>query len=326
MSCHLDDYDGADDPDHRSSGFPTDCEICHGSSAMTWENGKFSHATFSLKGQHKVSQCSDCHPDGQYAGTSSDCMSCHLDDYDGADDPDHRSSGFPTDCVACHGTSANTWEDGQFSHSTFELRGQHKVAQCSDCHPDGQYAGTSSDCVSCHLDDYNSADDPDHRTTGFPTDCVACHGTSIVSWQNVTFDHNSYWPLKGAHITLDCSSCHAQGYELPQNCYGCHAQDYDDTSDPDHSTAGFPPDCELCHYPTHFLWSQAVFDHQFPINSGKHSSADCTDCHLTSNYREFSCLGCHPHNKTRMDNEHGGVAGYVYKSLACYACHPQGRD
>jgi hypothetical protein len=113
---------------------------------------------------------------------------------------------------------------------------------------------------------------------------------------------------------------------LPRDCFGCHTQDYNDTINPDHTTASFPTDCELCHYPTHFSWSQAVFDHRFPINSGKHSNADCTDCHLTSNYREFSCLSCHQHNKTRMDNQHQDVTGYVYESLACYACHPQGRE
>jgi hypothetical protein len=323
--CHLDDYNRADDPDHKKSGFPTDCVVCHGTSANTWEDGKFSHTAFQLVGQHKVAQCSDCHPDGKYAGTSQDCVSCHLDDYNSADDPDHKTLNFPTDCVVCHGTSANTWENGKFAHTAFPLVGQHKVAQCSDCHSSGQYAGTSSACISCHLDDYNAADDPDHRALNFPTDCVACHGTSFVSWQTVTFDHSTYWTLKGAHTRLDCSDCHTQGYDLPQNCYGCHAQDYNSTSDPDHGRAGFPTDCEICHYPTHFSWSQAVFDHQFPIGSGKHSSASCSDCHVSSNYKEFSCLTCHTHDKTRMDNQHEDVVGYAYESQACYACHPQGR-
>jgi hypothetical protein len=52
----------------------------------------------------------------------------------------------------------------------------------------------------------------------------------------------------------------------------------------------------------------------------------CTDCHLTSNYREFSCLDCHAHEKTSMDNEHRDVSGYTYNSQSCYGCHPQGRE
>ena len=326
VSCHLDDYNDAEDPAHQALNFPTDCVACHGSSASTWEGANYTHTAFPLVGQHKVAQCSDCHPDGRYAGTSADCVSCHQDDYNNAEDPDHQALNFPTDCVVCHGSSASTWEGASFSHSSFPLVGQHQVAQCSDCHPNGIYAGTPLACVSCHLDDYNNTVDPNHQALNFSTVCDTCHGTSFVSWQAVTFDHSAYWPLRGAHTTLNCSSCHAQGYDLPRDCYGCHTQDYNDTNDPDHSTAGFPTDCELCHYPAHFLWSQAVFDHQFPINSGKHSNADCTECHLTSNYREFSCLGCHPHNKNRMDNKHENVMGYAYESLACYACHPQGSD
>ena len=326
VSCHLDDYNSADEPDHQASGFPTDCVACHGASATTWEDAEFSHAVFPLRGEHRLAQCSDCHSSGVYAGLSADCVSCHLDDYNSADDPDHQASEFPTDCAACHGTSAATWEDAEFSHAAFPLRGEHQLAQCSDCHSGGVYAGLSTDCVSCHLDDYTGADDPDHQASGFPTDCIACHGTSFTSWLDATFDHSVYWLLQGAHANLSCSSCHEQGYNLPKDCYGCHAQDYENTTDPDHSTAGFPPDCVLCHFPTHLLWSQAVFDHQFPIDSGKHSNASCSDCHVSSNFREFSCLTCHPHDKTRMDNQHQDVTGYVYESQACYACHPQGTE
>ena len=326
VSCHRDDYNDAEDPDHQALNFPTDCVACHGSSATTWEGASYSHTVFLLLGQHKTAQCSDCHPDGNYAGTSSTCVSCHRDDYDSADDPDHQALNFPTDCVSCHGSSATTWEGASYTHASFQLAGQHLAAQCSDCHPDGNYAGTSTACVSCHLDDYNSTTDPDHQALSFSTACETCHGTSYISWQTVTFDHSEYWPLQGAHTSLSCSSCHDQGYNLPHDCYGCHATDYENTTDPGHAIAGFPTDCVICHFPSHLYWTQAVFDHQFPIASGKHSNAECSDCHITSNYKEFSCITCHTHNETRMSNEHGGVAGYVYESLACYSCHPQGTD
>lgn len=324
ISCHLDDYNSADDPDHKGLGFPTNCEICHGRTSNTWEGAEFSHTSFPLRGEHRLQECSACHSSGQYSGLSTECVSCHLDDYNSTDDPNHRALNFPTTCDDCHGTSAKSWEDAEFSHAAFPLKGQHQLAECSDCHTSGTYAGISSACASCHLDDYNSTDDPDHRALNFPTECDDCHGTSANSWEARSFDHASYWPLRGAHTSLDCSRCHAQGYNLPKDCYGCHADDYDATADPNHRTAGFPTDCKTCHYPTHLYWSQAVFDHQFPINSGKHSSASCTDCHVSSNYKEFSCLECHTHDKTRMDNEHQGIAGYVYQSQACYACHPRG--
>lgn len=325
FECHEEEYRESDDPNHEAAGFPYQCQLCH-LSQSTWSGAVFSHDTYILKGRHKVTTCSNCHSSGQYAGLFTECVSCHFDDYNNADDPDHKGLGFPTDCEICHGNDSASWEGAKFAHAIFPLKGEHRLQSCSACHGTGQYAGLSTECVSCHLDDYNGTDDPDHEALNFPTDCEICHDTSAKSWDDATFNHSLYWILQGAHTKLDCSSCHAQGYNLPRDCYGCHVKDYDTATDPNHKTAGFPTDCEICHYPTHLFWSQAVFDHEFPIGSGKHSSADCTDCHVSSNYKDFSCFECHTHNKTRMDNEHQGVAGYVYQSQACYACHPQGKD
>lgn len=38
----------------------------------------------------------------------------------------------------------------------------------------------------------------------------------------------------------------------------------------------------------------------------------------------FSCIDCHAHEQTPMDNKHSGVPGYVWSSPACLACHPDG--
>ncbi len=325
VSCHRAEYRSVKDPDHERAGFPTDCAICHGTRYRTWEGAKFDHDSFVLRGQHKLTDCNDCHGDGVYKGLSSECVSCHLADYNSARDPDHRQLDFPTDCVSCHGNKAQTWEDADFSHDDFVLRGQHKLAACSDCHPDGS-TNISALCISCHRDDYQKTTDPDHVSLNFPTACQTCHGIGAQTWEGATFNHNAIWPLQGAHVGLDCSRCHASGTDLPRNCYGCHSDDYLETTNPDHQAVGFPTTCELCHYPTHFLWTQAVFDHAFPINSGRHGNLDCTDCHLTANFKEFSCIHCHAHNQTNMNNQHRGVTGYVYTSQACYACHPQGRE
>ncbi len=326
VSCHREDYDRADNPDHQKLGFPTACESCHGDRARSWEGAKFDHSAFVLKGQHKLADCSDCHSSGQFAGLPSECFSCHKKDYDGAEDPDHAASGFPFECETCHGTRADTWEDAKFSHTAFPLTGQHKLAQCSDCHAGGQYTGLPSSCISCHLDDYRSAKDPDHQSLNFSTECQVCHGTNAQTWEGAQFDHAAIWPLQGAHTSLDCSQCHVSPTNPPRECYDCHSQDYNSTSDPDHQAAGFPTSCDSCHFPSHVFWTQAVFDHQFPITSGKHSIASCTDCHTTSNYKEFYCFTCHAHNQTNMDKKHKNVGGYVYNSLNCYACHPQGND
>jgi hypothetical protein len=219
-----------------------------------------------------------------------------------------------------------TWTGATVDHSAFPLKGKHQTAVCTDCHTGGQYSGLSPECFSCHQEEYNGASDPNHQQAGFSTDCVPCHGTEAVTWSGAVFDHNQFFRLQGAHTNLDCNACHVQGYDLPSDCYGCHRQDYENARDPNHQTAGFPTNCETCHFSTHVTWGQAVFDHQFPITSGDHSNLSCTDCHLTANYQVFSCIDCHEHNKADMDDEHGDVNGYSYNSQACYSCHPSGKE
>jgi hypothetical protein len=217
-----------------------------------------------------------------------------------------------------------SWEGAVFVHK-FELQGKHKLAACTDCHTTGQYEGLPSTCVSCHLANYNGTTDPNHTQAGFPTDCVICHGDGASGWGNANVNHAQYWPLQGAHQILNCSACHSKGYNLPKDCYGCHATDYNNAANPNHKAAGFPTTCDTCHYPTHTAWTQAVFVHDFPIKSGKHTDLICADCHTTNNFQQFSCIDCHTHSKSAVDPEHREVAGYSYNSQSCYACHPKGQ-
>ena len=324
VSCHEEDYRGAKDPDHVSAGFPTDCVACH-TNQRSWQGAVAGHANFALKGRHLAAACSECHPGGQYKGTPSDCVACHLKDYNSTTDPNHKAAGFPTDCVACHGDATQTWGSASFNHNQFfALKGAHTSLACSECHLGGQYKGTPSDCVACHLKDYNSTTDPNHKAAGFSTDCVVCHGDAAKTWEGASFNHNQFFALQGAHATLICSDCHSKGYDLPKDCFGCHAADYNAATDPNHKVSGFPTTCESCHYPTHKAWSQAVFQHDFPIKSGKHAGISCADCHLTSNFREFSCTDCHTHDKATVDSHHREVSGYSYNSASCYVCHPKG--
>ena len=330
-------------------GTPTDCEVCHWirkkddrynlqlglqcgdcHTPHDWKTirpGAWNHEQntgFPLQGAHRILDCAQCHGNKVFSGLPVDCFSCHQQDYQNATDPNHLAAQFSTDCSLCHNSTA--WDMTNFAHSGFPLKGNHLTAPCSSCHQNDVYSGTPSQCVDCHLEDYNQANDPDHREAGFSTSCEICHGFEAVSWQGAVFDHNQIWPLQGAHSTLDCSQCHSGGYNLPQNCFGCHQADYQATTNPNHISAGFPSQCEYCHYPTHISWTQAVFNHNFPITSGEHAGFACQECHLTSNYNIFSCIDCHSHNKSKMDGIHNKVSGYVYNSQACYGCHPQGNE
>jgi len=325
VGCHLNDYNSTRNPNHKQAGYSTDCESCHGSDALRWTGATVNHATFPLRGNHQTAACTDCHINGVYAGTPRNCVGCHLNDYNATRNPNHQQAGYSTDCVRCHSSDALRWTGAVVDHSFFPLRGHHQTAACTDCHINGVYAGTPRNCVGCHLDDYNASRNPNHQQAGFPTDCVVCHGSDAVTWQGAVFNHNQYWPLQGAHTALECNRCHANGYDLPRDCYGCHRADYEATTNPNHQATGFPTTCENCHFSTHVTWNQAVFNHQFPINSGAHRNIACNECHLTANYQQFSCIDCHTHNKNSTDSQHREVRGYSYNSQACYSCHPTGR-
>ena len=318
VSCHLDDYNGTTDPDHQTAGFPTQCEQCH--MPFAWDQADFDHSQFPLTGSHAAVDCLQCHEGGVYEGTSSSCVSCHLDDYQATTSPDHQQAGFPATCETCH--TPTDWLNGQFDHSWWPLTGQHQGADCASCHENGQYQGTPTSCVSCHLPDYNATNDPDHQQAGFPTQCDQCHTTG--GWGGATVDH-SWWPLTGQHAGVDCTSCHQGGQfqGTPTSCVSCHLGDYNATNNPNHQAAGFPTQCEQCHDTNG--WGDGNFDHDFPLQ-GNHN-VSCNECHVNpGNFNVFSCIECHAHNKNSMDNEHDDVNGYTYNSNACYNCHPDGND
>ena len=159
-----------------------------------------------------------------------------------------------------------------------------------------------------------------------------CHTTN-AGWKPAQFPlhSNSIYALSGAHaiIVNNCNTCHNGNYNnTPNTCYGCHQADYTGTNDPPHQSTGFPTDCLDCHNTT--AWKPATFDHDgkfFPVYSGKHKDkwTNCSDCHTNSNnYAVFSCITCHDHNQTLMNEAHQGVQGYVYTSDACLSCHPTG--
>jgi len=331
-------------------GTPTDCEVCHWKrrqddryslrlgtrcsdchTPQSWKKvdpALWSHEVnvgFRLEGIHRTLDCEACHGSGGFTAQQPDCYSCHRSDYEGTRDPNHVQAGFPTTCPSCHDQRA--WENASFAHTAnFVLRGQHASASCSDCHQNGVYAGTSPACASCHINDYNGTTDPNHRASGFPLDCAECHGTSYTGWGGADFAHTSGFALQGRHATAACADCHANGvYQgTSPECASCHLANYNATTDPNHRTANFPLDCSTCHGTSASGWSGATFNHTyFPITSGRHSGVACSECHQTSDYRVFSCLGCH--GQTETTSRHSGVTGYSYNSQACYSCHPNGQ-
>lgn len=329
-SCHLNEYNSTQNPNHASAGFSTDCQDCHAITATEWTSVNVVHDFFPLVGGHAISDCFQCHEQGgNFTGLSPECFACHQNDYNNPNnDPNHVLANFPTECQQCH--TINGWSPSSFDHNmtAFPLTGEHITIACQDCHENG-YTGTPTECYSCHQQDYEGVQDPNHVLKGYSTNCTECHTTN--GWDDIiNFNHSiTQFPLTGVHITTDCNDCHEQGFtNTPMICFACHEPDYNNSTDPNHIAAGFPTTCEDCHQT--IAWTPATFDHDgryFPIYSGEHAGEWelCSDCHkVPNNFSVFTCISCHEHNQPDMDDKHDGIQGYVYESSACLSCHSDG--
>ncbi len=220
ISCHARDFTQVAFPNHQAANFPTDCQACHTMDSWRW--AAFDHLKFTgyaLTGMHATLDCQACHVNGNIS--SSSCVSCHLKDYNGTNNPNHPAAGIPQQCEICHTTSG--WVPATFNHNLtgFPLTGAHVKVPCNNCHIGGVFAGTPTDCYSCHKKDYQSTTNPNHVAAGFPTTCQLCHNTT--AWTGATFNH-TWFPVP--HFTAQlCSDCHTN----PSNyavfvCTNCHTQ------------------------------------------------------------------------------------------------------
>lgn len=330
-TCHLEQYLATTSPNHPGAGYSTSCTDCHSADGSDWSAQNISHDFFPLTGGHDIGDCTQCHTGGTYSGLSQDCAGCHTDDYNATTNPNHAGLHFSTDCKSCHTTSPD-WmpaEYGQHDADYFPIySGKHKGewVKCSDCHTNPANFSEFS-CVVCHLNpETNNEHGGISGYTYSSTACLACHPTGDGDG---SFNHNNTnFPLKGAHTSVACASCHTNGYQgTPTQCVACHQADYNSSNDPNHISAGFPTDCASCH--SENAWAPANFNHDgqyFPIYSGKHKNEwdKCSDCHTTpGNFSVFSCIVCH-NNQNGLANEHNDVSGYSYSNAACFNCHPDG--
>lgn len=239
ISCHLPDYYATTSPNHVQIGFSTNCIDCHSPLNFDWNADQINHDFFPLVLGHNTPSCVDCHTQSDFFTVSSECSSCHMDDFNSAQSPNHVDLNFSTDCALCH-TLNPDWSPADFiDHSFFPLTQGHAIFDCLACHVSDDYSDVSSDCFSCHQTDYNLAQNPNHLNSGFSTDCNDCHTTS-PNWEPATFDHDDqYFPIySGEHRNEwdECTDCHTS----PSNfaifsCFKCHHQgemndEHDDVS------------------------------------------------------------------------------------------------
>ncbi|MBL0237928.1 MAG: cytochrome c3 family protein [Saprospiraceae bacterium] len=286
ISCHNQDFQSTNNPNHMSAKFSNDCASCH-TLSPGWKPVQYSahDAIFPIySGKHKGkwTQCIDCHKN-EKDFTSFTCISCHINPE--TDKVHQKVNAYiyqDLACLACHPTGS---ADEVFDHNKtqFPLTGMHTSVDCIQCHKNG-FKGTSTECVSCHQTDFNNTLNPNHNKLGIGTDCISCH-TTEANWNPAKFDlHPKFYPLNGAHakIANDCIACHKGNYNNnPNTCAECHQTDFDQTTNPNHKAGQFPNDCASCH--SENSWVPSKFDHDglnFPIFSGKHKGK-WTQCRLS---------------------------------------------
>ena len=327
--CHNADFNAAQNPNHTSNGFSTDCASCH-TTNPNWEPAKFPQhdAFFPITGAHTSLTCIQCHKNGNYANTPNTCNGCHNDAFAATKNPNHSLIGLSTDCATCHTTNPG-WKPSTFNHNIFyPFTGAHaSVANnCSACHKTGNIKGAPTDCNGCHNADFNATQNPNHSQLGFSTDCATCHTTN-ADWMPAKFlQHNAIFPITGAHTSLTCIQCHKNGNysNTPNTCNGCHNAAFNAAQNPNHTNNGFPTDCASCHT-TNPGWRPSTFNHNnyYPL-TGAHASTSCVACHKNGVYKNTptDCNACHNAAFNAAQNPNHASSGFSTDCASCHTTNP----
>ncbi|MCE1274742.1 MAG: hypothetical protein LWW75_09530 [Chlorobiales bacterium] len=226
----------------------------------------------------------------------SSCLECHTD-HKGPDakkslrsfSHDLLPASIRNGCNACHAES----RPKDSLHRQFG-------SSCAQCHDTRNWrsalfdhrmlqGGTSVNCLACHAKE--KPDDSIHRQINM--NCAGCHST--MRWKPATFDHRS-----AAASGKQCVSCH--GKERPKDTLHSDLQ----------------ASCGSCHGTER--WKPARFDHDRYFRLDGDHRTGCRTCHTEpSNFRSYTCYGCHEHSRSGIAAEHlkEGISNFQN----CIRCH-----
>jgi hypothetical protein len=186
------------------------------------------------------------------------------------------------------------------------------------------HAAIANDCFACHAP-FRSAS---------PVRCVACHKLADIgrsTTKGAPVRHPAKTPVFHQALTEpNCMACHSD-HAAPRltrrtekpfahallkpliraQCSACHT----------------PPDtprhrqnraqCSTCH--SDRAWKPASFDHaRYFVLDSNHAVA-CATCHVGSDYRTFTCYGCHEHQPERIRADHAEEG--IGNIENCVRCH-----
>ncbi|MFL5408932.1 MAG: hypothetical protein ACJ79O_24190 [Myxococcales bacterium] len=373
----------------RLSDAERTCNLCHHEhqgrdfKLVDWGKGgkaAFDHSRtgFVLAGKHAQIKCEQCHQDRligdpeirklreahperqTYLGVPTTCSGCHFDE--------HRAQ-LRDACADCH--TERGWKPApKFNHARtdYALRGKHASVQCAKCHareedPDFAEERASfpaplsetfsrfkpvahSSCLDCHEDPHANR---------FGESCETCHSEQgwLVLRGDVAqraFHETTRFPLRGAHATVSCNSCHGPfaGHKAVfkglrfDRCTSCHVDAHLGQL---RAPRNAPAECDRCHTVQGFRPPQyEVQDHTRWALLGAHAAVACDRCHrvdkrlaeraatirawLEKRKRkdEISLVQFHPEaSRSRCDvchaDPHGGQFRKRVQKAGCSDCH-----
>ncbi|MFQ5638646.1 MAG: hypothetical protein ACE5IR_11705, partial [bacterium] len=317
------------------------CERCH--SYQGWESFNVeeihTNTRFPMMGRHALVDCQSCHRNqqqGDYALLTTDCASCHQQEYLATENPNHVANSFSTDCQECHGM--NDWRPAFLANhdALFPVfSGEHDGAwsNCFDCHTNPT-TFTDFTCLTCHKHRQSKMDEEHRGLSGYVYEsnaCLSCHPTGGKADVSKNHDVDFFPIFSGTHRGAweECAECHmSPGTFNIVSCIDCHRHEAAKTHAEHTGIQGYTYESSQCYF-CHPTGEKGEFrDHDnlfFPIFTGTHlgSWEECLSCHPnTANRKEFTCLDCHEHSQQEMDPKHTGIQGYTYESSQCYFCHP----
>jgi len=283
--------------------------------------GYSSHADFEQ-------ECGHCHAP-LHCVTDTRCQDCHMDIAEQRLNASGLHAHFPgvEQCQNCHiehqGREASITEFA-FQNIDHTLMANFSLAQhsldfsgapmnCESCHGPEGFADDSLDCISCHVNE-----DHDYMASHidlYGVGCIPCHdGKDSI----VDYDHQSDYPLEGAHQETDCLACHVdQVYAgTTRECQNCHAE-------PEIHLGIFGLKCERCHVASAWLPAQLTV-HTFLVDHGVDEQTEemtCETCHVDT-YTAYPCYSCH--DPQEMTDYHAEIDIEAYEN--CVDCHPTGRE
>jgi hypothetical protein len=331
IDCHQANYVGTTNPNHVLAGYSTNCTDCHSFLSFTWTGAGFNHNLFPLTGGHANVNCDQCHVGGNFSNIPTECVACHINNYNATTNPNHAAASIPTTCADCHSTAPG-WKPASYPQHDAQFfpiySGKHQGTWnvCSDCHSNPANYGSFT-CIDCHAHNQQDMDSKHGDVGGYTYNSLACFECHPTGSGEGNFNHNtSGFPLTGGHSSIACSACHSTGFVgTPTECSACHINKYNQTTDPNHNGIGIPTTCATCHT-TQPGWKPATFpihNNYFKL-TGEHAiiANDCGQCHKNGyNNTPNTCVGCHQADFNGATNPSHTTLGLP---TDCNSCHHTG--